>query len=230
MKTILRTLLFYMGFLICIYPSFGQGKFALSASVTPYYQHTNSKTNIFLPDLSGGTPIAVDETYRQNGQGYAVGLMARYALTAYWSISSGILCNYTTYKTPTITTRPDYTMVNIPQFITGKSHKHNYQIPLLVNYQSSTKRLSPYLSAGALFSFRGTSFIDVGTGVETPVVFGKALGISPVVGIGGIYQLNNHLSLIAQPSFTYIMPPGNATVIFNKNYLFGLQAQLLYKL
>jgi len=98
----------------------------------------------------------------------------------------------------------------------------------MVNFQTSERKLSPYLSVGALWNFETTSHVkipDLGT-----VVFksgNNTSRISPLIGAGVIYHFAPHLSLIAQPTFSYAIPPSGVN---SHAYQLGLNVQLVVKL
>lgn len=210
-------------------PVFGQNKFSFSIIAAPHYTYINTKSTLLLPDLANSAAIPaatmpVDIHSQQKGGGYSVGVMARYEFSPHFSISTGIRLNHDHFKQPTITTNPDLTLnPNGIQVVGSPSNRRNYQIPLLINYQSSTKRLSPYFSAGAYINFPYTTIYSEGTATLP----NQKIHLYPTLGAGIMYRLSDHLSLITQPTFMYILPRG--TYISYQYYQLSLQTQLLYK-
>jgi hypothetical protein len=147
-----------VGCLLHLHVGLGQGKLSLSLQVSPHY--TAAKTNfiseipVFLNGSSAINVTPVDVKLRQTGQGYSVGVMARYTASDNLSFSTGVLINRTSYRAPVLVTNPDLSADPNGIQIEGiATTKRNYQIPLLINYQSSAKRLSPYFSAGGVVNF-----------------------------------------------------------------------------
>lgn len=202
-------------------PVFGQSNLSLSLSAAPHYDFSSIKRTDYFPDSKSGVAIPVDWTSRQTGQGYSVGLMAHYAFPPRWSLSTGLWLNHTYYKAPVITTNPAVLISS------GATRQRNYQIPLLVNYQSATRRLSPYFSAGTLFSFPAITFFS---GSDNPGKFGnRRVRVVPAVAAGLHYRLNAHLSLSAQPMLSYYLPNSKEITYYN-SYRLSVQTQLVYKL
>ncbi|CAN5361484.1 hypothetical protein BH09BAC4_BH09BAC4_09820 [soil metagenome] len=206
---------------------FGQNKFSYSISAAPIYTYIRTNSTINLPEFVGNsstlTFMDVNTDIRQTGQGYSVGLMARYEFSTHFSISTGIRLNHYKANEATITTNPDVTSSSNPQIIVEANKRRNYQIPLLINYQSSTKRLSPYFSAGVLINFPYVTIYDGGTFTRP----NQKIELYPTLGAGILYRFNDHFSLIAQPTFSYILP--SRTYISYQYYQLSLQTQLLSK-
>ena len=204
---------------------FGQHKFALSIQLAPIYSHADSK--VIFPFADPATQLPTTEIRAvSNSLNYSLGVAARYAFSSKWSVGTGI------WATHSAVSKSDYLQNGIPFTI---RYQYNYpftnlyKVPLLINYQSSTKRLSPYFSAGVTFDFRGISYVDVsGNGELLPIKFGKALVVTPLLGAGFIYGLTNHLSLIAQPTVQYSIAP-HPTYSYAHSYQISLQNQLMYK-
>jgi hypothetical protein len=205
--------------------AFGQHKFALSVQLAPIYTHADSK--VIFPFADPSTQLPTTEFRAvSNGLSYSLGVAARYAFSPKWSIGTGI------WATHSAVGKSDFLQNGIPYTVRYQyNHPFNnfYKAPLLINYQSSTKRLSPYFSAGATFDFRGTSYVDInGNGELVPAKFGKAVVITPLLGVGVIYGLTEHLSLIAQPTIQYNIESHPSYSYFHA-YQISLQTQLMYK-
>lgn len=212
MKTIIYTSLLFAAFLFTGNLAHGQYKFALSATAAPFYGHSKAWGTLVLPAEDGsGTFVSQDWDSEASALGYSLGLNGRYSFTPKWSVSSGFWFNQSR-----------------PKDGNYKGRSNNFAIPLFVNFQSSERKLSPYFSAGALWNFRTTSRVnvpEVGT-----VIFksdSRTRRIAPSVGAGMIYNFDSRLSLVAQPTFTYFIPPAD---IHMREYQIGLQLQAMLRL
>ena len=223
MKPILITLVIWLTFIGAGNPVWAQTKWAVSVSVSPLYSHSNVKQNIYFPDyITNGAPVLTHYSVRSTGDGYSVGILGRYSISTHWSATSGIGVSHIWSKVPTIQTDPHIDI----QATAGRSR--NYQIPLLINYQTSTKRLAPYFSAGLQLSFRSLSFLPINGQQDVRVRSGgKLLTVIPIIGAGISYQLSTHLALLAQPTLRYSIP--DSEVIYARLYQVSLLTQLLYK-
>lgn len=223
MKLMLNSLLVWSTLLGFSHPIWAQSKFAVSVSVSPLYSYSNVKLNTYFPDyITNGAPVLTQYSVRSTSNGYSVSILGRYRFSSHWSVTTGVGMSHNWSEVPTILTDPH---IDIEATV---SRSRNYQIPVLVNYQTTTKRLSPYFSAGLLLSFRGLSFLPLNGNPEVRVRSGgKLLTAMPIVGAGISYQLSTHLCLIAQPTFRYSIP--DSEVIYAHSYQIGLLTQLLYK-
>ena len=221
-----RLLLVIGGYLVTfLIPAFGQSKLSVSVSASPVYRYINTESSIYLPNEKGGSPTLYDVHARLNGKGYAIGLVAYYHFSSQWSLSTGLLFNQTKLEAPAITTNPDLTASpDGLQFQLFTNTVRSFQVPLMLNYRASAKRLSPYFSIGALTSVYSTNDLDDSGKSQNTV---DKVRPQPTLGAGIDYRLNNHFSLIVQPRFVYFLPYGK--VISYKNYQMGLQVQLLYR-
>ena len=212
MRSIFNTLLILTGCLFSWSGAFSQSKLAFSVVAAPLYGHTKSTVTVILPDYNGsGTFTSQVLKSEFSSKGYWVGLNGRYSFSQKWSASGGLWFIESRVKTSA-----------------SSSRSHNFSIPVMVNLQTSERKLSPYFSAGALWNFGTTSHVnipDIGA-----VIFkseGKISRISPVIGAGIIYHFAQRLSFIAQPTFSYAIPPSG---INRHAYLLGLNVQLMFKL
>ncbi|GAB4027919.1 hypothetical protein [Spirosoma gilvum] len=215
----MKTLLFLF-FIVGVAPAFAQSRFAVSAQLAPVYAHADSKIT-----AGGGAPVS-EFIINSNGLSYSLGINARYAFSPKWSITTGIWATHVaTSKQDVVQDGNSYTV----RYEYNHPFSNFYKAPLLINYQSSTKRLSPYFSLGATFDFRGTSYVDLsGNGEYTAVKFGKAVVVTPLVGIGALYNLTKHTALIVQPTLQYDIESRPAYTYYH-SYQVSLQAQLLYR-
>ncbi|AUD01129.1 outer membrane beta-barrel protein [Spirosoma pollinicola] len=205
--------------------AFGQHKFALSIQLAPICTHTNLKAIFPFADPATQSPNT-EFSAVSNGLSYLVGVTARYAFSPKLSVGTGI------WATHSATGKTNYVQNG---FASSIRYKYNhpftnlYKIPLIINYQSSTKRLSPYFSAGATFDLRGTSYVDLsGNGELIPIKVGKAVVITPLLGVGMTYNLSDHISLIVQPTIQYNID-SHPSYSYYHYYQLSLQNQLMYK-
>lgn len=211
MKSIFITSFILMGILLSCSTVFSQSKFSFSATVAPFYAH--NKTTVKLPNDSGFDPnLGGVWTSKSSPKGYWVGLNGRYSFSKKWSASTGLWFSQSRLKNSN-----------------SSSRSHHFAIPVMVNFQPSERKLSPYFSAGALWNFASTSHAtikDIGN-----VVFKSGKGdisrLLPTVGAGVIYHFAPHFSLIGQPTFGYEIPHSG---IDSHAYQLGFNMQLMFKL
>lgn len=189
----------------------GQTKFAFSATVAPFYAH--NKNTVILPPDSGFDPnLGGKWTSKVSPKGYWVGLNGRYSFSKKWSASTGLWFSQSRLK-----------------ISNSSSRSHNFAIPVMVNFETSERKLSPYFSAGGLWNFASTSLATI-KDIGTVIFKSDKGGISrflPTVGAGVIYHFASHFSLIAQPTFGYAIPPSG---IDSHAYQLGFNMQLMFKL
>jgi hypothetical protein len=152
--------------------------------------------------------------FSENSHGSAFGLNAHYAISPQWDLSIGLLA-------VGLASNAKYYCSQLNQTFSQKQQTDYAQLPVLINYRLSPKRLAPYLSVGALFSNQHLTANEIG--IKT----------SALVGIGIDYRLSPKLSLLVQPtvSSSLTRPKGDAANQFNSyhSYLVGLQTQLKWR-
>lgn len=206
-------------------PAAGQNRFSVAVSAAPLYGHSDYK--IITPYVvnASGQLTTSELSTRSHSVGYSFGLLVRYTFSPKWSVTSGI------WATQFVTTKGIFSIDGLETDL-STTNKHPfvyaYKVPLLINYKMSTRRLSPYFSAGATLDFRARSYIDL-NGQEVAVKFGKAVTINPILSLGAIYQVNNRLSVAAQPTVQYNIQDHSGYTTYH-NYLLSLQLQLLFAL
>lgn len=221
MKSILIVIVIFSGFTFFSPVVFGQSKFALSASISPFYSHTRGSGTVTIPDASGTGMITSEWKTNLEAPGYWIGLSGRYSFSSRWSASAGLWLSHSWQNQPRITTNPSV------QVFTGSSRSHNFLIPVMINFRSSDKKLSPYFSAGALWNFNTTSHLDTSDGkTVTFKSSSKKSRVAPIVGAGIVYDFAAHWSLIAQPTFSYTIPESGTNY---KSYRAGFNAQIMYR-
>jgi hypothetical protein len=218
MKKILYFSVFLSGLVFVQNGASAQSRFTLSATVAPFYQHSKTSQTFILPTPAGGNYDTKIKS-KMTGVGYWAGVNAGYALTSRWSLATGFWFTHVNLNKPVITSAP--TLV----ILSGKGKSHNFLVPLQINYQTSSGKLSPYFSAGALFNFKSVTKINFSEG-NTGNFVDKKMKIAPMVGAGVIYHFAEHLSLIAQPIFSYT---ATGMETGSQAYRVCLNAQIMYK-
>lgn len=139
------------------------------------------------------------------------GLTAHYHFTAQWDVSVGAFYyrNTNHIKSP----RGPY---GEPTPFTSQGR----QLSALVSYRSTGHRLSPYFSAGAIFTQSKTF-------TERPIT------TDGVVGVGLNYRIDSGLSLLLQPtaSYSFYRPASDAfyQVANYSAHSLGVQTQLIWR-
>ncbi|WP_373511113.1 hypothetical protein [Persicitalea sp.] len=193
MKTFLGILVIGMSWFVSLDIAFGQSKFSISVIAAPNFHYIDSEWNVDLPVGNGYMTKPVDLQYRANGYGYSAGLMASYWISKRLSFCTGVLLNNINFGSPTVTTNPDLTASpNDPQVRTPASTVRSFQIPLLLNLRTSSKRLSPYLSAGALTNVYSVTIFEGSKKSDNTV---DGIRPYPKLGIGVDYRLNDDFFL-----------------------------------
>ena len=222
MKTATFIALTLIGVVSSLSSVFGQSRFSILLNVAPTYTHNATKQMITVADATSQL-VPTEFITKSNSVGYSAGLMGRYALSTRWSASVGV------WATQLTSTKGDFSFNGSQSSINyHNTHPFSfaYKIPLLINYQLSDKRLSPYFSAGVSLNFRAKSYVDLGNGEEVAVTYGKPVVVTPLVGAGAIYRINGHLSIIAQPTIQYNLP--HSTYSYYRSYQLSLQTQVMY--
>ncbi|MCX6218532.1 hypothetical protein [Spirosoma sp.] len=224
MKTFRYSVLLGSLLLINLQNSFGQSKFSVSVNLAPVYTHTDFSLPVPLPN----SPVVLTEyAGRAYGLHYSVGLMGWYHFSSKWSASAGIWATHQAIGKTNITYNG---VASSTTYQYNHPFNNYYKVPVQINYQPAQKKLSPYFSAGVSFDLRGTSYVDLfGDGTYTAVKFGKPVVVTPLVGVGLIYQLTNRLSLLTQPTFQYDLQARPANNYYHA-YQVSLQTQLIWHL
>lgn len=141
----------------------------------------------------------------------SLGLTARYQFSSQWDLSVGVLYRRNTdhIKTP-----------QGPYSESATFTSKGVQVPVLMSYRLNDHRLSPYFSAGALFT--------------KSITFSEALvKTDGVIGVGLNYRLDSGLSLLFQPTASYAIfqpvPDAFPKYINYRSYSLGVQTQLIWR-
>ncbi|AUD04095.1 porin family protein [Spirosoma pollinicola] len=201
MKT---TLLFGTLILMLNAPSVAQSRFSLAPAYWFNYNPYSSKTTYTY----NGSPTQI------LASGHSIissfGLTARYRFNPRWDVSVGALY----YRDANHNKSPLGPYGELAPFISK-----GWQLPLLVNFRLTDRRLSPYFSTGIIFA-RSNTF------TARPVT------TDGIVGVGLIYRFDAGLSLLVQPtaSYGFYRPSSDAvyTLTQYSSYSLGLQTQLIW--
>ncbi|QMW04556.1 hypothetical protein [Spirosoma foliorum] len=223
MKSLSYTILTLMLIIGSHLPSLGQRKFSLSVSVAPTYSHSDAKLVVPIADPATQLP-STEVVTKAHSVGYSFGVMGRYDFSAKWSVSTGLWVTHSLSSSIDVNENGSSFTLTYPY-----SHPFTfaYKIPLLINYRPLTTRLSPYLSAGATGDIRSKTYAILGDGQEIPVSFGKAMVVTPLLGLGGSYRFNDRISLIVQPTIQYDVQ-SRPSYEYSHTYQLSLQTQLMY--
>ncbi|MEZ0486080.1 outer membrane beta-barrel protein [Fibrella aquatica] len=180
-------------------------------SIVPAYWFNATKTSYQVDVLNpNGSRTLIPADIRSTVS--SVGLTARYHVTPKWDVSVGAL--YYRNAARIANWQGPY---GEPTPFTSEG----WQVPVLVNYRLTDRRLSPYFSAGVVFAKSKTFTAD-------------HLWTEGVVGAGVDYRFNSRLSLLIQPtaSYSFYKPavnPASQTLNY-KAYSVGAQTQLIWRL
>ena len=203
-----------------------QSRFLFSINLAPVFSHADYSVSLPLPDPATQLPTTEFSTVT-NGLNYSIGLMGWYNFSPKWSVSTGVFANHAITSTTKFIQNGQEGVIN---YRYNHPFSHTFKTPLQLNFRPSPKQLSPYFSLGTTFDFRGTSYVDIfGNGEYVPVKFGKAVVATPLLGAGISYQINNRLSLIAQPTIQYNLQD-HSTYNYYHAYQLSLQTHLVWHL
>lgn len=198
------------GFLLFSFEVLAQSKFAFSVDGAPYNSYTRTKSAFIVPNANGTGTVAVEDKFKYTAKGYWIGLNGRYSFSSKWSLSTGLRLNESKFN-----------------LVTNRVKSHNLSIPATVNFQMSERKLSPYFSAGALWNFSTTSRLTIPDFGAFTIKADKYSRITPMIAAGIIYSFAPNFSVVAQPTFQYVIPPSEVN---SHTYQLGFNVQLMYRL
>lgn len=201
----MKTSLLFGGLMLMLSASsLAQSRFSLAPT---YWFNYNPYSSQATYTFNGATTPIVASGYSTVS---SFGLTARYHLTHQWDVSVGALY----YRDANHNKSLPGPYGDFAPFISK-----GWQLPLLVNYRLTDRRLSPYFSTGALFS-RSNTFT------------GRPITTDGVVGVGLSYRLDAGLSVLVQPSasYSFYRPASDAVYTLNQysSYSLGVQTQLIW--
>ncbi|WP_338876415.1 PorT family protein [Spirosoma sp. SC4-14] len=203
--------------------AFGQEKLSVSATIAPLFTHTAYDRLYLFPDSDGQVvdPVFLDGS--TGSFGYSAGVTVYYTYAPGWSVATGLWYQYQVIKTDRLA------LAGVGQ---TSLRNRSFRIPILLNYRSSERKISPYYSFGPLIDFPASSRVIAHREGESTQHLRLSSESGPIfsllLGAGALYQLNTHVALTAQPTFTYHLGRfGGAHTNF-RTYELGLLTQLIY--
>ena len=203
--------------------AFGQRTVSISATVAPTLVRTNYNRTYLYPDSDGQIVEPIFLIGTVNAFGYLAGLGAHYTYAPGWSVAVGVWYSQASMRQ----VRPAAAGEG-----TTAVRNRTVRIPLLLSYQSSTQRLSPYFSLGLLLDFPFASRVVVTrSGQPTQrlrLTTDSGPVFQPLLGAGGRYQLGHRCALIVQPTWAYNLGRFGGARTYNSSYEVGVLTQVNY--
>jgi hypothetical protein len=202
----MKNLITFWGlFFTLITPVLAQNRFSIAPTLGFIFGHDEYQLQRLSNDFMH---------HSATNKGLSVGVTGRYYVSPKLDVSIGLALNVLTVNAQQQYNQPYKTM--------GVKMNTGYaQVPVLVNYRLLSKRLSPYVSVGASFSN------------YNHIAIREAINTSALIGIGVDYRLGSKLSLLVQPTGSYLLkqPPNDLYNTFSPyySYLLGLQTQLIWR-
>lgn len=197
-----------------------QRRFSVGVTAAPVLAHSHSNYTFAFPGQAGAGPDFREFDIRTTAGGATIGAAVEYAFNQHWSINTGSFYHQLRYKEPYFTANPSSTRVTTS----------GWQIPLAVTYRSSTKRLSPYFSVGAVGFLPG---VTVFKSLDSPNIptsrirFERPINVQALVGAGIAYQLTDRWLLSVQPTLLWHFRPKDDTFIqYNQFTAYQIQGQV----
>lgn len=183
-----------------------QDRFALTAGGSPVYTYEK-----YRQDLTG-MPITGSST----NYGYTIGVGASYQIQHKWTMSTGVWYNYQS--------------AHLGQF---KNRVSTLQVPILLNYKPSVKKISPYFSGGIVGNYHYQDRLNapLGGGPSDEFIRLKYADyyLSAMLGVGAAYTLTSRLSFVIQPYGQYQLRTPSIYTNYT-NLQVGVSVQVHYKL
>ncbi|GAB3496263.1 hypothetical protein GCM10027341_14770 [Spirosoma knui] len=205
--------------------AFGQKKVSVSVTAAPVFASTSYVRRYFYPNSDGQVVEPIFINGRRWSTGFSAGVTVQYTYAPGWSVASGLWYGQLSVR-----------QERLPIMGEGQStvSSRAIRLPFLVNYRSSTQRLSPYFSLGVLVDFPFTSRVVVTRANESTqrlsLDSGKGPVFQPLLSAGADYQLSSRYSLLVQPTWTYNMGRFGGSATYNPSFELSLLTQLVYKL
>ncbi|MFD2569242.1 PorT family protein [Spirosoma soli] len=212
----------FLFFLTC-FAAFGQKKLSLSATVAPAFTNISYNNRYFYPESDGQIVEPVYLNGKKWATGFITGLTVQYTYAPGWSVATGVWYVQQTIRQPRLAAAGEGTM---------SIRNRALRVPILLNYRSSTERLSPYFTIGLAIDFPFvTRVIADRSGEPTQNLrLGTARSplFQPVFGAGAQYQLTPRYQLMLQPIWTYNLGRFSSTDSRNPSNELSLLAQITY--
>ncbi len=203
--------------------AFGQsrGKLSVTATLSPTYRHVAYRPQFLFPESDGQIVEPVFVAGNRWTPGFTTGLTAHYEYAPGWSVESGFWFQQTGLRQ----TRPGNDG-------TTRVMNRIVRIPLLLNFQSSQNRLSPYFSLG-LFTDLPLMGRTIVNRTDQPtqrlrLQNDKGPYFHIVAGAGVIYRINERYRVILQPQYAYDLGRFGGYRTHNPAFGLTLLTQVLY--
>ncbi|GAB3948717.1 hypothetical protein GCM10028805_23790 [Spirosoma harenae] len=170
----------------------------MSATLSPTFSHTNYKFRYFYPESDGQIVEPVYINGPRWSTGYTAGLSFITNYAPGWSFSTGVWYQQVSIRQARQPTAGEGTVA---------LHKRVIRIPILLNYYSSKRRLSPYFSLGMFTDLPITSRVVVTRTGESTQYLRLTTPARPIflsmLGAGLRYKLTDRYTILAQPVWAY---------------------------
>lgn len=203
----------------------GQETFSVSATIHPVYVNTAYDRLYLFPESDGQVVDPVFLDGNKGAFGYSAGLTVYYTYAPGWSVAAGIWYRQLATHTARLALAGEGTT---------SIRNRSLRIPILVNYRSSPKRLSPYYSLGLLTDIPFTARVVASKAGEPMQHLRLNAPAGPVfsalAGAGAVYQVDRNVALTLQPTATYKIGRFGGALTDNRYRTFelGLLTQLIY--
>lgn len=205
--------------------TFGQRIVSIQATATPTLVRTAYDRMYLYPESDGQVVEPVFLVGTINSAGYTAGLTAHYAYAPGWSVAAGVW--YSQHQVSLRQTNPA-----APGEVTTTLRSRTVRVPLLLSYQSSTRRLSPYFSLGLLLDFPMTARVVATRSGQPTQRLRLTTDGGPVfqslVGAGGRYRLSPRCALVVQPAWSYNLGRFGGAQTYRSSTELSLLTQVTY--
>lgn len=170
--------------------------------------------------------------------GLTTGFHVIYNINSKWEIEGGIQFSNKGYQSKTMELKPLVPELSLPQKAKTVFTFHYFDVPLKVNYVFFKKhRLQWFASSAIINHFLIQSFetdklyFENKTDIDKRKIKQyKPHNISPSIGAGFYYQINQQLSFRLEPQFKFQIFSNNSNSISEHLYNFGLNWSLNMKI
>ncbi len=211
-----------VGLLLALpFASAAQRGWQMTIQISPLAEQTNYPRRVLYPNSNGQIVEPIYLSGRHWATGVQGGFTAQYGFEPGWSVSAGV--GYRQFSTRQARFGNDGTTTINSRAI---------RVPLLLNFQSSQNRLSPYFTVGTLFDFPLSSRVTV-RGNDRPAQqlildVNDGLAFYLMAGAGVKYQLSNRYALAMQPVVNFKAGQLGDTRSYDRAVEVGLQTQVSY--
>ena len=211
-----------VGLLLAIpFISVAQSGWSVTVQVTPLAEQTNYPRRVFFPNSNGQIVEPIYLSGSRWATGVQGGVTAQYSFAPGWSVTAG--AGYRQFSTQQARLGNDGTTTINSRAI---------RVPVLLNFQSSKKRLSPYFTVGTLLDFPLSSRVTVRRNDQPVQQLTLDTERGPVfylmAGAGGRCRFSDRYALVIQPVLNYKVGRFGDGRSHNPAVEVGVQTQLSY--